>query len=155
MLIRIDLQAQRLELFDEAGNWIRRYLVSTALNRAGEINAGNCTRGRHGAGHGSAAVTTRVISRGVARPAISGHPRWLRCTGQGLDTGADSVAVRLQKPAATDSVRWDSMTLHLHTRHARQPADGRPALTVACECVRKRSSNCLSWSRLALPVEIA
>ena len=46
--IRISLASQTLELFDDAGRLIRRYLVSTARNGAGEENGSFRTpRGRH------------------------------------------------------------------------------------------------------------
>jgi len=46
--IRILLSAQTLELHDDAGGLIRRYLVSTSARGAGERNGSYCTpRGRH------------------------------------------------------------------------------------------------------------
>lgn len=48
MQIRISLPQQTLELHDERGTLLRRYLVSTAKNGAGEENGSFCTpRGRH------------------------------------------------------------------------------------------------------------
>ena len=48
MQIRISLPQQSLELHDERGMLLRRYLVSTAKNGAGELNGSFCTpRGRH------------------------------------------------------------------------------------------------------------
>lgn len=48
MHIRISLAQQSLELHDERGMLLRRYLVSTAKNGAGEQNGSFCTpRGRH------------------------------------------------------------------------------------------------------------
>ena len=48
MQIRISLPPQSLELHDERGTLLRRYLVSTARNGAGEQNGSFCTpRGRH------------------------------------------------------------------------------------------------------------
>lgn len=48
MRIRISLPRQSLELFDERGGLLRRYLISTARNGAGEVSGSNCTpRGRH------------------------------------------------------------------------------------------------------------
>jgi len=48
MHIRISLPLQTLELHDERGTLLRRYLVSTAKNGAGEQNGSFCTpRGRH------------------------------------------------------------------------------------------------------------
>ena len=48
MRILIDLQTQRLDLFDSAGTRIRSYPVSTALLGAGERNGSGCTpRGLH------------------------------------------------------------------------------------------------------------
>ena len=48
MQIRISLPQQSLELHDERGMLLRRYLVSTAKNGAGEQNGSFCTpRGRH------------------------------------------------------------------------------------------------------------
>ena len=48
MQIRISLPTQTLELHDERGTLLRRYLVSTAKNGAGEENGSFCTpRGRH------------------------------------------------------------------------------------------------------------
>lgn len=48
MRIRISLPQQTLELHDERGNLLRRYLVSTAKNGAGERKGSFCTpRGRH------------------------------------------------------------------------------------------------------------
>jgi len=58
MKIVVDVPAQALTLFDEAGEVVRRYAVSTAKNGVGEQNNSFCTpRGRHivrakiGAGH--------------------------------------------------------------------------------------------------------
>jgi predicted GNAT family N-acyltransferase len=46
--IRISLPRQTLELMDERGELKRRYIVSTAVNGAGEMQGSNCTpRGRH------------------------------------------------------------------------------------------------------------
>jgi lipoprotein-anchoring transpeptidase ErfK/SrfK len=46
--IEVDVPAQALSLFDDAGAMIRRYPVSTAKNGAGEANGSFCTpRGRH------------------------------------------------------------------------------------------------------------
>jgi len=48
VLIRIDIPTQSLALFDEKGACIRRYLVSTASNGAGEQAGSHRTpRGRH------------------------------------------------------------------------------------------------------------
>lgn len=48
MHIRIDIAAQALELFDDAGERLRRYSVSTAKNGAGEQKGSYRTpRGRH------------------------------------------------------------------------------------------------------------
>ncbi len=46
--IRVDLARQRLELFGADGACIRRYVVSTSANGAGECEGSGCTpRGRH------------------------------------------------------------------------------------------------------------
>jgi len=48
MRIQVDLAAQTLTLFDDAGAVLRRYTVSTAKNGAGERSGSYCTpRGRH------------------------------------------------------------------------------------------------------------
>lgn len=48
MKINIDIPAQSLELFGDAGELLRRYTVSTAAKGAGELQDSNCTpRGRH------------------------------------------------------------------------------------------------------------
>ena len=48
MLIHVSLRDQTLELFDAEGKPLRRYLVSTARNGAGERRGSFCTpRGRH------------------------------------------------------------------------------------------------------------
>jgi predicted GNAT family N-acyltransferase len=48
MHIRISIPQQGLELYDQQGNLLRRYAVSTATNGAGEMQGSNCTpRGRH------------------------------------------------------------------------------------------------------------
>lgn len=48
MKIRIDISAQTLELYGDAGELLRRYRVSTAANGAGEYSGSYCTpRGRH------------------------------------------------------------------------------------------------------------
>jgi len=48
MRIQIDLPAQTLTVYDEAGALLRRYPVSTAKNGPGERNGSFCTpRGRH------------------------------------------------------------------------------------------------------------
>ena len=66
MRIEIDLPAQTLTLRDDAGDVLRRYVVSTAKNGAGERNGSFCTpRGRHivrakiGAGQPENAVFVR------------------------------------------------------------------------------------------------
>ncbi|OGS91803.1 MAG: peptidase [Gallionellales bacterium GWA2_60_18] len=66
MKIVIQIPAQQLELFDDAGRTLRRYTVSTAANGAGETNGSYCTpRGRHvvrtkiGAGQPENAVFVR------------------------------------------------------------------------------------------------
>jgi len=46
--IEISIAHQTLRLLDEAGREVRRYLVSTARNGAGEMNGSHCTpRGQH------------------------------------------------------------------------------------------------------------
>lgn len=46
--IRIDIDAQTLELFDATGKRLRRFAVSTSRNGVGECNGSFCTpRGRH------------------------------------------------------------------------------------------------------------
>jgi len=48
MRIQVNLAAQTLTLFDDAGAVLRRYTVSTAKNGAGERSGSYCTpRGRH------------------------------------------------------------------------------------------------------------
>jgi len=48
MRIEIDLSAQSLVLYDEAGEVLKRYAVSSAKNGPGERNGSFCTpRGRH------------------------------------------------------------------------------------------------------------
>ena len=48
MLIRVSIAEQSLTLLDERGQEVRRYVVSTASNGAGEQSGSNCTpRGRH------------------------------------------------------------------------------------------------------------
>lgn len=48
MKISIHIPTQTLELFDDAGNLLRSYPVSTGLNGAGEESGSYCTpRGRH------------------------------------------------------------------------------------------------------------
>jgi L,D-transpeptidase YbiS len=48
MKINIDIPTQTLELFDDGGKSLRRYLVSTGANGVGEENGSFCTpRGRH------------------------------------------------------------------------------------------------------------
>ena len=48
MRIAVDLPAQTLTLYDDSGDVVRRYIVSTARNGAGERNGSFCTpRGRH------------------------------------------------------------------------------------------------------------
>ena len=48
MKITVHIPSQRLELFDGAGELVRRYTVSTAANGAGEEANSYCTpRGRH------------------------------------------------------------------------------------------------------------
>jgi lipoprotein-anchoring transpeptidase ErfK/SrfK len=64
--IRVDIAAQTLELLDEGGGLLRRYVVSTAANGPGEEAGSYCTpRGAHiirakiGAGQPSNAVFVR------------------------------------------------------------------------------------------------
>ncbi len=48
MKITINIPTQTLTLFDDAGELLRRYSVSTAANGAGELSGSFCTpRGRH------------------------------------------------------------------------------------------------------------
>ncbi len=48
MRIAIHIPTQTLELFDDAGRLVRRYLVSSGANGVGEENGSFCTpRGRH------------------------------------------------------------------------------------------------------------
>ncbi len=48
MKITIHIPTQTLELFDDCGKLLRRYLVSTGANGVGEENGSYCTpRGRH------------------------------------------------------------------------------------------------------------
>lgn len=48
MKINIYIPTQQLELLDDAGNLLRRYLVSTAANGVGEMSGSFCTpRGSH------------------------------------------------------------------------------------------------------------
>ena len=48
MKINIQIPAQTLELFDDEGNLLRRYPVSTGANGVGEESGSYCTpRGRH------------------------------------------------------------------------------------------------------------
>jgi lipoprotein-anchoring transpeptidase ErfK/SrfK len=58
MNIKIHISSQQLELFDDAGKFLRCYAVSSSEKGVGEISGSNCTpRGRHvirakiGAGH--------------------------------------------------------------------------------------------------------
>lgn len=66
MRIEISVAAQTLTLFDDAGEVLRRYSVSTAKNGVGEVSGSYCTpRGRHlirariGAGQPENAVLVR------------------------------------------------------------------------------------------------
>lgn len=81
MHIRIDLSKQTLYVFDDAGQILREYRVSTAANGAGEREGSGCTpRGRHrirahiGAGQPPGAVfrgrrpTGETWSPELARP---------------------------------------------------------------------------------------
>jgi L,D-transpeptidase YbiS len=46
--IRINISSQQLDLYDDSGKRIRRYLISSAKNGVGEQNGSFCTpRGRH------------------------------------------------------------------------------------------------------------
>lgn len=48
MNIKINIATQTLELFDEVGQVVRRYAVSTAANGPGELSGSGCTpRGQH------------------------------------------------------------------------------------------------------------
>jgi L,D-transpeptidase YbiS len=48
MIININIKPQYLDLYDDHGELIKHYAVSTATNGAGEQNGSNCTpRGRH------------------------------------------------------------------------------------------------------------
>jgi L,D-transpeptidase YbiS len=66
MHIQISIPAQTLELFDESGQLLRQYGVSTAKNGAGEQSGSYCTpRGRHliRAKIGAGAPVNSVFSR--------------------------------------------------------------------------------------------
>jgi lipoprotein-anchoring transpeptidase ErfK/SrfK len=46
--IEINIGSQQLDLIDDTGHQIRRYLVSTSKHGVGEVNGSSCTpRGRH------------------------------------------------------------------------------------------------------------
>ncbi len=46
--ISINIGTQHLELYDDNGSLIKRYLISTSKNGAGELNGSYCTpRGKH------------------------------------------------------------------------------------------------------------
>ncbi|MBI3045392.1 MAG: L,D-transpeptidase [Betaproteobacteria bacterium] len=46
--IRINLETQQLDLYGDDGALLRRYLISSSRNGAGELNGSYCTpRGRH------------------------------------------------------------------------------------------------------------
>jgi lipoprotein-anchoring transpeptidase ErfK/SrfK len=48
MKINVYIASQQLELLDDTGRLLRRYMVSTAVKGAGELSGSNCTpRGRH------------------------------------------------------------------------------------------------------------
>lgn len=48
MKIRINIAEQALDLFDDAGDLVKRYAVSTAANGPGELSGSYCTpRGQH------------------------------------------------------------------------------------------------------------
>jgi len=48
MKINIHASSQQLELYDDSGRMLKRYIVSTAKNGLGEISGSFCTpRGRH------------------------------------------------------------------------------------------------------------
>ena len=66
MKIYVQIDAQQLELFDDAGKLLRRYAISSAKNGVGEAYGSYCTpRGRHiirakiGAGEAENAVFVR------------------------------------------------------------------------------------------------
>ena len=66
MKINVQIVAQQLELFDDAGKLLRRYAISSAKNGVGEAYGSYCTpRGRHiirakiGAGEAENAVFVR------------------------------------------------------------------------------------------------
>lgn len=158
MLIRIDLQAQRLELFDEAGVLTRRYLVSTALNGAGEINGSGCTpRGRHvvrariGGGHDPRAIfvgrrptgniwTPALAEEMPGRDWILGRILWL----SGCEAGRNRLG-------AVDSMR---RYIYIHGTPDNQPM-GVPR---SHGCVRMRPEEIVELFELVppgTPVEIA
>jgi len=46
--ININIESQQLDLLDDKGKLIKRYLISSAKNGVGELNGSNCTpRGGH------------------------------------------------------------------------------------------------------------
>lgn len=81
MHIRISLGRQSLTLFDERGEVMRRYAVSTAGNGAGEVSGSYCTpRGQHlirakiGAGQAENAVFVRRRPTGeIYSPELGGR----------------------------------------------------------------------------------
>ncbi len=63
MKINVQIVAQQLELFDDAGKLLRRYPISSAKNGVGEAYGSYCTpRGRH--------IIRAKIGAGVAENAV-------------------------------------------------------------------------------------
>lgn len=157
MRIRIDIGRQLLELFGGDGACIRRYVVSTALNGAGERENSGCTpRGRH--------RIRALIGRGMPSGTVF---RGRRPTGEVWS--AELAAVQPQRDWILSRILWlcgeepgvnrlgevDSMRryIYIHGTGDDQPM-GQP---LSHGCVRMRNREVIELSELVgagTPVEI-
>ena len=148
MNITIHIPAQTLELFDDAGQLLRRYTVSTGANGAGEESGSFCTpRGKHvirariGAGQPENAVfVARRPTGEIYTPELGAQQR-----------GRDWILTRIlwlsgREPGFN---RWGSCdTMHRYVYIHGTPdstALGRPG---SKGCIRMRNSDLLELFEL-------
>lgn len=140
MDIRIHIPSQRLELRDDAGTLIRRYLVSTARNGPGERRGSHCTpRGRHvirariGAGQPANAIFVGRRPTGeVWSPALAErHP------------GRDWILSRIlwlcgREPGVNRFGEVDTMARYIYIHGCPDTAPMGVPLSIGCVRMRNR-----------------
>lgn len=163
MKIHISLARQTLEVFDDGGQLLRSYAVSTASNGAGELSGSYCTpRGRHlvrakvGQGAPANAVFVRRRQTGeIHSPVLhQAHPGrdwiltrilWLSGCDRGYNRGHNAAG------ATVDTMRR-YVYIHGSPDHVPMGAPGSHG------CIRMRNADVVELFDLVpvyTPVEIA